>query len=178
MFYTLILVLAAGIAVILIVAALKPAEFRVVRSATMSAPPARVFGLVNDFHEWKAWSPWEKKDPAAKSTFEGPPAGVGTSLAWDGNNQVGSGKMTILESRAPGLIRIKLEFFKPMAGVSTAEFTFHPQGDQTTVTWTMTGKNNFIGRVFCLFANMDKMIGGDFEAGLAAIKRLAEAAGK
>lgn len=174
----ILITLAAIIVVILIVAAFQPAEFRVTRTATIAAPATVVFGEVNDFHRWSAWSPWEKLDPAMKRTFEGPAAGVGASYAWDGNSEVGSGKMTITESKPAEMISIKLEFFKPMAGVSPTEFTFSPAGGATTVTWTMSGTNNYISKIFCLFMNMDKMIGGDFEKGLASMKAIAEAAAK
>jgi uncharacterized protein YndB with AHSA1/START domain len=176
MLLTLVLFPAAIIAVILLVAAFKPAEFRIVRSATLAASPAVIFPLINDFHQWKAWSPWEKMDPDAKSTFDGPPAGAGASLAWDGNKKVGAGRMTIEESRPVQYIRIRLEFYKPMPGTSTAEFILQPQAGHTTVTWSTSGKSNFIGRVFCLFLNMDKMIGGNMEQGFSGIKRLAEGA--
>lgn len=174
------ILIALGLLVIafLIIVALQPSEFRVTRSATMAAPPAAVFAQVNDLQKWQAWSPWAKLDPAAKNTFEGPAAGKGAAYRWAGNDQVGEGKMTITESRADELVRFHLEFFKPMAGTSDAEFTFKPEGQQTTVTWTMTGKNNFIGKAMCLFMDMDKMIGGSFEQGLAAIKSIVETAPK
>ncbi|MEA2712036.1 MAG: hypothetical protein QOF78_4637 [Phycisphaerales bacterium] len=168
-----------GVAVILvifaIVVATRPGGFRIVRSAVISAPPPAVFEQVNDFHKWAAWSPWEHKDPAMKRTFEGPAAGTGANYKWVGNREVGEGGMTITESRPSDLIRIRLDFLKPFASTNTAEFTFKPQGDQTAVTWTMTGSNdNFICKAFCLFMNMDKMVGGDFEKGLAAMKSVVE----
>ena len=172
-----ILIALAAIAVVFVaVVAMQPSDFRIVRTATMSAPAPAVFAQVNDFHNWEAWSPWAKLDPAAKNSFEGPPAGTGAIFRWAGNNQVGEGSMTITESRPSDVIRIKLEFLKPMAGTSTAEFTFKPEGDQTTVTWSMSGKNNFIAKAICLFMNMDKMVGGKFEEGLAAMKSIVEEA--
>jgi hypothetical protein len=169
----------AGIVIVfLIIVATRPADFRITRSATMSAPPPVVFAQVNDFHKWEAWNPWGKIDPAMKQTYEGPSAGKGASYAWVGNKDVGEGRMTITESRPHDLILIQLEFFKPFAGVNTTEFTFKPEGNQTAVTWTMTGKNNFMARAVCLFMNMDRMIGGQFEKGLADMKSAAEAAGK
>lgn len=174
----ILLSLLAIIALILIVAAFQPGEFRVTRSATIAAPAAEIFPAINDLHRWTAWSPWEKLDPAMQRTFEGPAAGVGASYAWEGNSAVGAGKMTITESRPAEAIRIKLEFFKPMPGICPTEFTFRPEGKGTNVTWTMSGTNNYVSKVFCLFMNMDKMIGGDFEKGLATLKANAEAAGR
>lgn len=159
----------------LIIVALQPSDFRVTRSLAIAAPPETVFPHVNELKKWAAWNPWEKIDPAMKLTYEGPPAGVGAAYAWVGNKDVGEGRMTLTDSRPNESIRFKLEFFKPMAGTSDAEFTFKPQGGQTEVTWTMTGRNNFIAKAFCLFMNMDKMIGGNFEKGLADLKTVAEA---
>jgi len=164
--------------VFIIIVALQPSDFRIVRSAQVSAPPEAVFPLVNDFHQWQSWSPWAKLDPAAKNSFEGPAIGVGSVFKWSGNNEVGEGSMTIAESKPSELIRMRLDFVKPMAGTSLTEFTFRPEGNATTVTWSMTGQNNFIARAMCLVMNMDKMVGGQFEKGLASIKTLAEAAPK
>jgi len=169
---------AAAIAVLAVVIAFQPGEFRVTRSALMPVPAAAVFAQVNDFHKWEAWSPWAKRDPAAKNTFAGAAAGTSAVFAWDGNNQVGAGRMTITESRPSESIRLKLEFFRPLAGISTTEFTFKPEGNQTAVTWSMVGETSFIGKAIHLFVNMDKMVGGDFESGLASMKAAAEAAGK
>lgn len=168
-------ILAAIAAVLVIIIAVQPSSFRVARSATMAAPPAVVFAQVNDFQKWQAWSPWAKLDPAAKNTFEGPAAGTGAIFRWAGNNDVGEGKMTIVESRPRELVRFRLEFYKPMAGICDAEFTFKPVGDQTTVAWTMTGRNNFIAKAMCLAMDMDQMVGGQFEKGLASIKSIVEA---
>ena len=165
----------------LVVVAMQPSEFRITRSATMSAPVTNVFSQVNNFHNWEAWSPWAKLDPAMKQTYEGPEAGAGAIYSWDGNSEVGAGRMTLLESRTNELIRIKLEFLRPFESVNSTDFSFQPQGeksDQTTVTWTMDGKNNFVSKAFCLFMDMDKMVGGDFEKGLAQMKALVEAAPK
>lgn len=149
------------------IVAMQPDEYRIVRSRTIDAPVAKVFPFVNDFHQWESWSPWAKLDPNAKNTFEGPSEGEGAIFSWDGNSEVGTGRMTILESRPDKLVMIKLEFFRPMEGTSTAEFMFQPEGDKTAVTWSMVGRNNFIGKAFCLLMNMDKMLGGQFEEGLA-----------
>jgi hypothetical protein len=159
----------------LIVVALQPSKFRVERKATIAAPPAVVFGQVNSFHKWNDWSPWAKMDPTAKNSYDGPEAGTGAKFAWEGNNKVGQGKMTIMESSPSKLIRIKLEFLKPFACTNTAEFTFEPEGNRTRITWAMTGEKNFMSKAFCMFMNMDKMVGGDFEKGLASMKSLAEA---
>ena len=170
--------LAVIVVVFLIVVAFQPADYRVTRTATIAAPPAVVFAQVDDLRKWEAWSPWAKMDPAMKVTYTGPAAGVGAVSGWAGNSEVGEGRMTITESRPSELIRFHLEFIKPMAGTSASEFTFKPEGNQTVVTWTMTGKNNFIGKAFCLFMNMDKMVGGQFEQGLARLKSVAETAAK
>lgn len=162
------------IVVFVIVVATRPADFRIVRSTTIAAPASVVFPHVNDLHKWDAWSPWAKKDPAMKQTHEGSPGGVSAIYSWAGNSEVGEGRMTITESRADELIRIKLEFIKPFAAVNTTEFTFKSAADQTTVTWEMTGRNNFMSKAFCLFMDMDKMVGGDFEKGLAGLKSVAE----
>jgi len=174
----ILLGLLAVIAVFAAYVALLPSDFRITRSATIAAPPAAVFEHVNDFHKWEAWSPWAKLDPNAKATFEGPEAGPGAVFKWSGNNEVGEGTMTVTESRPPQLVRINLEFVKPMAGTSTAEFTFQPQGEQTNVTWSMFGQNNFISRAICMFMNQDKMVGGYFEKGLANLKATAESAAR
>src|SRR5262249_6149457 len=135
---------------------------------------ADVFAQVNDFHRWAAWSPWAKLDPNAKNTFEGPSEGTGSVFRWAGNNEVGEGSMTITESKPHERVRIRLDFVKPYEGTSDAEFTFRPEGNQTAVTWSMEGKNNFIGKAICLFMNMDKMVGGKFDEGLVSLKAAAE----
>jgi hypothetical protein len=156
------------------VVAMQPSTFAVTRSATMSASSSAIFDQINDFRNWDAWSPWAKLDPAVKNTFEGPPAGTGAIFRWSGNDKVGEGSMTILESRPGELVKIKLAFIKPFESNAINEFAFKAEGNQTKVTWTMTGENNFIGKAFCLFMNMDKMVGGDFEKGLANIKSVVE----
>lgn len=156
----------------------RPSEFRIARSTTIAAPPPTVFAEVNDFHRWEAWNPWGKIDPAMKQAYEGAPAGAGAIYSWSGNNEVGEGRMTITESRPSDLIRIKLEFFKPFRATNTTEFTFNPEGDRTAVAWSMTGQNNFMAKAVHLFMNMDKMVGGQFEKGLAQMKSVVEAAAK
>jgi hypothetical protein len=170
----ILLGLLALIVIFLIVVALQPSEFKVTRSATMAAAPEVVFPYVNDFHNWEKWSPWAKLDPAMKVTYEGPESGVGAKYAWVGNDEVGEGKMEITESKPSDLILIKLDFIKPFAATNTTEFTFKPEGDKTNVVWSMSGKKNFIMKAFCMFMNMDKTVGADFEKGLAQMKTAVE----
>jgi hypothetical protein len=152
----------------------QPDEFKVSRSAKIFAPPEKVFPHVNDLHKWEAWSPWAKLDPNAKNTFEGPATGVGSSMAWEGNNKVGTGKMTIMESQPGESVRFRLDFEKPMKATNTAEFTFKPDGGQTVVIWSMAGQTSFMGKIFGLLMNCEKMCGGQFEKGLATLKTVAE----
>jgi uncharacterized protein YndB with AHSA1/START domain len=167
-------ILAIAIAVILILAATKPDTLRVVRTTSVKAPAERIFPLINDFRQWVAWSPYESRDPAMKRSYDGAERGQGAVYAWDGNKNVGAGRMEILETQAPSKIVIKLDFFKPFEGHNTAEFTMLPQGDATTVTWTMYGPAVFMSKVMQVFMNLDHMIGRDFEAGLANLKKLTE----
>ncbi len=178
MLIKILIALAVIVVVFVGLVALQPSEFRVARSATISAPAPAVFAQVNDFHNWEAWSPWAKLDPAMKQTYDGAPAGTGAIYTWAGNNQVGEGRMTLTESRPNELIRIKLEFLKPFEATNIAEFTFTPEDNQTAVTWSMAGKSNFIAKAVHLFVNMDKMVGGKFEEGLARMKSVVEAAPK
>ena len=173
----LIKVLIGGAGVILALAAVvasRPSEYRVARKATINAPPAAVFAHVNDFHKWNAWNPWAKIDPAMKQTFEGAPTGVGAVQTWAGNREVGEGRMTIIESRPSDLIRIRLDFAKPFRATSTAQFSFRPDGDRTIVTWSMEGQQNFMAKAIHMVMDMDKMIGGNFEKGLADMKSAVE----
>ena len=166
--------LLAIVIVFVIIVALQPPEYRVVRSASISAPPATVFAQVNDFHNWQAWSTWAKLDPGMKQSYEGPPAGTGAIYSWVGNAKVGEGRMTLTESRPNELIRIKLDFIKPLEGHNVAEFALAPQGDSTSVTWTMDGPSPYVGKLIGVFVNMDTMIGKEFETGLANLKGIAE----
>lgn len=167
-----------GVAVLLVgflvIVAMQPADFKVVRSAAIQASPATLFEQVNDFHNWKNWSPWAKLDPNMTETHEGSPSGEGAIYSWLGNSKVGQGRMTMLESHPTDRLRIKLEFLKPFVATNEAVFTFQSQGNQTLVSWTMTGRKNFLFKAFCMFMNMDKTVGGDFEKGLAQMKALAE----
>ena len=170
-----ILLALAFIAILFIVVITgQPDEFKVVRSTKISAPTEKIFPHVNDLHKWEAWSPWAKLDPNAISSFDGAAAGVGAAMSWDGNKKIGAGEMTITESRPNDLIRIRLEFIRPFQATNMAEFTFKPDGNQTLMTWSMTGQNNFFFKAFGLFMNCDTMVGGDFEKGLAAMKSVAE----
>lgn len=169
-----LIALVAIVVVLVVVIASRPSEFRVERTATMAAPAPAVFAHVNDFHRWEAWSPYAKRDPGMRTSFEGPPAGVGAIYTWSGNHEVGEGRSTIIESRPNELVRIKLEFVRPFSGTSTADFTFRPESDRTAVTWSLAGRNNFIAKAMGLVMNMDRMIGGDFETGLAQMKSVVE----
>jgi hypothetical protein len=172
----ILIALAVFVVTLLTIVLLQPSEYRVERSTTISAPASAVFAQVNDFHRWDAWSPWAKIDPAMKASFEGAPAGAGAIYSWTGNDNVGAGRMTITESHPDDLVRINLVFFKPFASTSAAEFTFKPNGDQTTVTWSMSGQKNFFSKAIHLLINMDKMLGGYFEQGLAQMKSVTEGA--
>jgi hypothetical protein len=170
----IVVVLAIAIAVVLILAATKPDTLRVQRATSIRAPADKIFPMINDFHQWRGWSPYEDRDPALKRTYQGPDSGKGAAYAWDGNKNVGSGRMEILEASVPSKITIKLDFFKPFEGHNTAEFTMLPQGDVTNLTWTMHGPAVFMSKLMQVFMNLDHMIGRDFEAGLANLKKLAE----
>ncbi len=155
--------LGAIVVVFLILAAMQPADFRISRSATIAAPPAIVFEQFNDLHKMNEWSSFAQMDPNAKFTFSGPPAGLGASLAWAGNNQAGEGSMTITESRPDAYIRMTLAFLKPFAATNMAEFDFKPDGNQTAVTWSMSGRNAFMAKAVGLVMDCDKMVGGEFQ---------------
>jgi hypothetical protein len=167
----IVLVVAAGI---LVYAATKPDTFRVQRSLAIKAAPDKIYALVADLHAWRAWSPYEKKDPGMKRTFSGAVSGKGAVYEWDGNMNVGTGRMEIIEASAPSKVGIKLDFLKPFEGHHAAEFTMEPSGDNTTVTWAMYGSSPFMMKVMGTFMNMDRMIGDDFAVGLANLKSLAE----
>ena len=170
----IVVVLAIVIAIVLILAATKPNTFSVQRATTVKAPPERIFPLINDFHQWGSWSPYENKDPAMKRSYSGAADGKGAVYGWEGNKNVGSGRMEILDTSEPSKIVIKLDFFTPFEGHNTAEFTMLPQGDATNLTWLMHGPASFMSKVMQVFINLDNMIGKDFEIGLADLKRLTE----
>ena len=162
------------IALFLVVVATRPATFSISRSATIAAPAPVVYSLINDFHQWNGWSPWEKLDPTMAKTFSGPPAGTGSIYEWKGQDKVGEGRMTIVGTRPNEQVDIKLEFIKPFEATNKTLFDIKPGSSATTVTWTMSGDNNFFAKAMSLFMDMEKMVGPDFERGLAAMKTLAE----
>ena len=151
------------------------ATYEVTRSAFIPAPAEAVFPLINSFHEWTKWSPWETVDPTMERHYSGNDAGVGAKYAWSGNRKAGSGNMEIVESTAPGVLRVRLEFTKPFKAVNPTSFTLTPANGGTTVKWTMTGENKGLAKVFALFMNMDKLVGADFEKGLKQLSAAASA---
>jgi uncharacterized protein YndB with AHSA1/START domain len=171
-----IIAVVLAVAIVLILAAAKPDTFSVQRAAVVKAPPEKTFSLINDFHRWGTWSPWENKDPAMKRTYSGVESGKGAVYAWDGNKNVGSGRTEILDASSPSKIVIKLDFFKPFEAHNTAEFTVLPQGDTATtnINWVMHGPAPFMSKVTQVFMNIDRMVGKDFEIGLANLKTLTE----
>ena len=171
---TTILLAAVALAALLIYVATRPDAFRIERSTVMAAPPEKVFPLINNFRDWAQWSPWDKIDPALKRDFSGADSGRGAVYTWDGNNKVGNGRMEIIESTAHSKIIIKLDFFKPFEAHNTAEFTLAAQDGGTLVNWAMFGPNNFAAKLMQTFMSMDKMVGTQFEQGLARMKAAAE----
>ena len=147
---------------------------RVERSTGINAPADKIFRMINDFHQWSVWSPYEHRDPQMKRTYSGAASGVGSVYEWEGDSNVGQGRMEILQSSPPGKIVIKLDFIKPWEGHNTAEFTLTPRDNGTQVSWLMHGPANFMSKVMGLFMNFDRMIGKDFEAGLEKMKSVAE----
>jgi uncharacterized protein YndB with AHSA1/START domain len=174
MFKIVAIAIGVAIAAVLIFAATQPDTFRVQRATTIKAPPERVFPLINDFQRWDAWSPWEKKDPAMKRTFGTATSGKGAVYGWQGNKDVGQGRMEIAESVAPSNVTIKLDFVEPWEAHNLVEFTLQPQGETTNITWAMHGPMPYVSKLMSIFMDMDRMIGKDFEAGLANLKAVAE----
>jgi hypothetical protein len=168
--------LAVVVGVLVVVVATRPDTFHVERSVDVAAPPERAYSQVVDFHQWSTWSPWEKLDPDMKRTYSGAPTGTGAQYAWTGNKQTGEGRMTIVEATPPSRVLIKLEFIKPFAATNQATFVFARTATGAKVTWAMDGNNNFMAKAFHLVMDMDKLVGGDFEKGLAAMKTNAERA--
>ena len=170
--------IAAGIGVLisglLVYAATKPNTFRVQRSTTINSPPDKVFSFISDLHSWASWSPWEKKDPGMKKTHSGPPQGKGAVLEWAGNKDVGTGRMEVLDSSPASKVLIQLDFLKPFEAHNTAEFTLTPKAASTEVTWVMYGPQPYMMKIMGFFCDPDKMVGKDFEDGLASLKALAE----
>ena len=163
-----------GITVVLILAAMKPDQFRVQRTVAIKAPPDKIFPLINDFKAWPAWSPYETKDPSMKRTYGATTSGKGATYAWDGNGQVGAGNMLITDAPAPAKVTLDLNMTRPMEAHNIVDFTLVPAGDSTTVTWAMRGNTPYFAKIIHVFLNMDQMVGGDFEAGLAKLKTAAE----
>lgn len=152
-------------------AATRPDSFKIERSLAIGAPADIVFAQLTDFHKWGAWSPWDKLDPAMKKTYGGTENAVGHTYTWEGNKDVGKGKMTVAAIDAPKSLTIKLEFLEPMAATNDTTFTVAPKGDAgVNVTWAMTGHNSFVSKLFSVFMNIDEMVGKDFEKGLAAMR--------
>jgi len=175
MFKKILIAIAVLIAALLIYAATRPDTFRVERAASIKAPPEKVFALINDLRRWDSWSPWEKKDPAMKRTFgSDATSGKGATYAWEGNSDVGQGRMEIAESVAPSRVRIKLDFVKPFEAHNLVDFTLEPKADATQVTWAIHGPSPYISKLIGIFCSMDSMIGKDFEDGLASLKVVAE----
>jgi uncharacterized protein YndB with AHSA1/START domain len=166
----------AGVFVVavLIIAATKPDTFQVQRSASIKAPPDKIFPLINDYRQWTAWSPYETKDPQMKRTYGVTASGKGATYAWEGNGNVGSGNMMIADATPPSKVMIKLNMLKPIEAHNDVAFTLVPQADGTTVTWNMQGQVPYFAKIIHMFLDMDKMVGGDFEVGLANLKTLAE----
>lgn len=167
----------AVVAAFAIYVAAQPPEFRIAREARLAAAPDKVFPHLVDFRKGDAWNPWAKLDPDMKQTFEGPESGLGAKHSWNGNDKVGAGRQEIVEVTPNEKVRMRLVFERPMQAENEALFTLRPDGDGTIVTWSMTGTNNFVGRAFCLLFNMDKMVGADFERGLANLKKVVEEGG-
>jgi uncharacterized protein YndB with AHSA1/START domain len=167
-------IVAVAVIAVLAYAATKPDTFRVARSASIKAPPEKIFALISNLRGWGAWSPYEKRDPEMKRTFSSAESGKGAAYAWDGNKNVGAGRMEIIDASPPSRIVIKLDFLRPFEAHNTAEFTMEPKGDSTTVTWAMHGPSLFVGKVMRIFIDMDRMVGKDFEDGLANLKAAAE----
>lgn len=174
MLKTILIIVVVAVAGLLGYAATKPDTFRIERSISLKAPPEKVFAQINDFKAWSAWSPWEKKDPAMKRTQSGNASGKGAIYQWDGNSDVGAGRMEITDTAPPSRITIKLDFLQPFEAHHTAEFTLQAKGDTTSVTWAMFGPQRFIAKVMGIFVSIDSMVGKDFEVGLANLKAIAE----
>ena len=163
-----------AIVVVLALAASKPDTFKVARSASIAAPPEKIFPLINDFRSWTSWSPYETKDPDMKRSYSGAASGKGAIYEWDGDKNVGKGRLEIADTVAPSKLTIKLDMIKPFEANNVVEYTLQPKGDATEVTWAMQGRTPFLGKVVHVFLDMDKMVGNDFAAGLAKLKTVAE----
>jgi len=174
MLKTIAIAVAVPIAAALIYAATQPDTFRVQRSASIQAPPERIFPLLSDLHGHRAWSPWEKKDPGMKRTYSGSPSGTGAVYEWDGNEEIGRGRMEITQSIPHSRVVLAMHFLEPFEAHNTADFTLEPRGESTTVTWAIYGPQPYLAKVMHLFFDVDGMIGTEFEAGLASLKVITE----
>lgn len=174
MFLKAFIILATLLVVFLIVVATRPAAFSITRTTTIARPVTSVYPHVNDLRKWQAWSPWAKKDPDARTTYSGPIEGPGSSMQWEGNREVGEGTMTIVNSTPSQQVELRLDFKKPFEATHDAVLSFSEADGQTTVRWTMTGNNGFMGKAVSLFIDCDSMVGGDFEKGLASLKSIVE----
>ncbi len=174
MFKVIGAIVAAAIAVILVLAAMKPDNFVVQRALTIKSSPEKIYPLIADFHRWTLWSPYEKLDPTLQRKYSGADSSKGAVYEWSGNKKAGKGRMEIIAANEPNDIVIQLDFIEPFATRNTAEFTLTPNGDSTTVSWAMRGSSPFIAKIMQVFFDMDKMVGPDFEAGLANLQTIAE----
>ena len=174
MIKTIAIVVVVLLAALLIYAATKPDSFRIERATTIKAPPEKIFPLINDFHQWEAWSPWEKIDPALKRTYAGADNGKGAVYEWNGNKDIGQGRMEITESTPASKVALRLDFVKPFEAHNTVEFTLVPQGDSTTITQAMYGPSPYMSKLMTIFFSMEKMVGEKYEEGLANLKAIAE----
>lgn len=163
-------VIALVVVALLVYASTRPDNFRVQRSITIKAPAEKIFPQVNDLHAQQAWSPWEAKDPAMKRTYSGEQSGKGAKYEWQGNKQVGHGRMEIVESTPPTKVLMKLDFISPFPANNMAEFVLEPKGDTTVVTWAIHGPSPFMSKLMGIFMNIDTMIGKEFDTGLANLK--------
>ena len=170
----LLVIAVVSIAGVLAFAATKPDTFRVQRAASIKAPPEKIFPLLNDLHNFASWSPYEKKDPAMKRTHSGSPSGKGAVYEWDGDKNVGRGRLAIADSSPPSRVTLDLDMLAPLRAHNIVEFTLEPKGDSTIVTWAMNGQVPYVAKIVHVFLNVDKMVGDDFEAGLANLKAVAE----
>ncbi len=171
----IVAVIVVAVLAVLGIAAARPNSFRITRQATIRAPAEKVFALINDFHEWTKWSPWKKMDPALNRNYSGAAAGKGAIYGWNGNKKVGEGRMEIVDTQPPSRIDIKLDLVKPFEAHNSTVVTFTPRDGGTLVEWAMSGQSPFMFKLMGLFTNMDQMIGKDFEAGLANMKKDVEA---
>jgi uncharacterized protein YndB with AHSA1/START domain len=174
MFRKIAIVVVVLLAAVLAFAAMKPDTFRVQRATSIKAPPEKIFPLISDLHNWHSWSPYEKKDPEMKRTHSGAANGKGAVYEWEGNGDVGKGRMQITDTSAPSRVTIKLDFVEPFEAHNIVDFTLEPKGDTTNVTWGMHGPAPFFSKVMQVFVDMDSMVGKDFEVGLANLKAVAE----